>query len=114
MNEITNEQSSPTQQHPKSPEVVGTSLQRRAGSFGFQKLGEYFESDCGSYETTGLLEELSQFAQTISNEKPGTARANELLHTFIKQKKHGSRANAEVFKRKNHRHKLNNAKRDRS
>ena len=100
MNEITYEQqSSPTQQQPESPEVVGTSLSERADSPEFQ-LGQYFIPPCGSYETTRLLEELQKLAQEISYEKSSPIRADELLQVDFGKARYSS-FDKKVFKRKN-------------
>jgi hypothetical protein len=66
------EQSSPTQQQPESPEVVGTDL-----SGGSDRTAIWY--DCGSEEVKRLLAELSQPSQEISNAEPGAIRINGLL-----------------------------------
>jgi hypothetical protein len=93
------EQSIPTQQQPKSPEVVGTGLSGGPDNHEFQ-LGQYFASPCGSYKTTGLFEELSKLTQTLSDAESSPARAYELLHSGVGKRWYSS-SDKKAFKCKN-------------
>lgn len=98
------EQSSTTQQQPESSEIMGTDL---SGGPDFTAIWELRQCFARSGEDARLSKELQELTQEIPNEKSSSTRANELLHTFIKQKKYGSRINSKKIKLQNHRYKSN-------
>jgi len=91
------EQSSPTQQQPESPEVVGTDLSGGPDRTAIWQLGQCF---AGSGEMQRLSEELQKLAQTLSNEESCALRADELLQANTRKERHSSSLK-EAFKRKN-------------